>query len=32
MVRGERYPTPFRAPKEIEKYEPMLDLVMWIDS
>jgi hypothetical protein len=32
MVRGERYPTPFRAPKETEKYEPTLDPVMWIDS
>ena len=32
MVRGERYPVPFRAPKEIEKYEPSLDPGIWIDS
>ena len=32
MVRGERYPVPFRAPKEIEKYEPSLDPGVWIDS
>jgi hypothetical protein len=32
MVRGERYPNPFRTPKEIKKYEPTLDPVVWIDS
>jgi hypothetical protein len=32
MVRGDRYPVPFRAPKEIEKYKPTLDPVVWIDS
>jgi hypothetical protein len=31
MVRGKRYPIPFRAPKEIEKYEPLLDPSVWID-
>jgi hypothetical protein len=32
MVRGERYPTPFWAPKEIKKYEPSLDPSVWINS
>src|SRR4051794_8794677 len=32
MVRGERYPQPFRAPKEVEKYDPSLDPIVWVDS
>jgi hypothetical protein len=32
MVRGEKYPVPFRAPKEIKKYEPTLDPIVWVDS
>jgi hypothetical protein len=32
MVQSERYPVPFRAPNEIEKYEPSLDPSVWIDS
>jgi hypothetical protein len=32
MVRGEHYPVPFRAPKEIEKYDPSQDPNTWIES
>src|SRR3954467_2908189 len=32
MVRGQKYPQPFRAPKEVEKYDPSLDPIVWVDS
>jgi hypothetical protein len=32
MVQGERYPSNFKCPKEVDKYEPSLDLVVWIDT
>ena len=32
MVRGKHYPVPFRAPKEIEKYDPSQDPNIWIES
>src|SRR4051812_17491273 len=32
MIRGERYPANFKAPKEIEKYDPSYDPSMWLDT
>jgi hypothetical protein len=32
MVRGEEYPLKFKAPREIEKYDPKQDPAMWIDT
>src|SRR3954468_8671616 len=32
MIRGEKYPTNFKAPKEIEKYDPSYDPAVWLDT
>jgi hypothetical protein len=32
MVRGEEYPLKFKAPREIEKYDPKQDPAMWINT
>jgi hypothetical protein len=32
MVRGEEYQPNFKAPSEIEKYDPKQDHVVWIDT
>ena len=32
MVRGEDYPPHFKAPREIEKYDPTQDPVVWVDT
>ncbi len=32
MIRGEKYPPNFKAPKEIEKYDPSYDPAVWLDT
>jgi hypothetical protein len=32
MIRGEKYPTNFKAPKEIEKYDPTYDPTVCLDT
>src|SRR3954465_13059500 len=32
MIRGERYPANFKAPKEIQKYDPSYDPSVWLDT
>ena len=32
MIRGEKYPANFKAPKEIEKYDPTYDPAVWLDT
>jgi hypothetical protein len=32
MVRGKEYPPNFKAPREIEKYDPQQDPAMWINT
>jgi hypothetical protein len=32
MLRGEEYQRNFKAPREIEKYDPKQDPAMWIDT
>jgi hypothetical protein len=31
MIQGEEYPLNFKAPREIEKYNPQQDPAVWID-
>jgi hypothetical protein len=31
MIRGEKYPQGFKAPRDIEKYDTSHDPVVWID-
>jgi hypothetical protein len=31
MVRGKEYPLNFKAPREVEKYDPKQDPTIWID-
>src|SRR3954469_6147267 len=32
MIRGEKYPMNFKAPKEIEKYDPSYNPSVWLDT
>jgi hypothetical protein len=32
MVQGEEYPPNFKAPREVEKYDPKQDHAVWIDT
>jgi hypothetical protein len=32
MVRGEEYPLNFKEPREVEKYDPKKDPIVWIDT
>jgi hypothetical protein len=32
MIRGEPYPTGFKGPRDIEKYDTHIDPIVWIDS